>query len=92
MSNSVVFLLIAVGLSVLGATAVWLHGRPRRNPRHTDDFGATLRALSESQRARGHQARRPSHGATDRTDAGTATPPAMSPRDPRRARGPRPGA
>lgn len=82
MSNSVVFLLIAVGLSALGATAVWLHGHPRRTRRHGDDLGATLRALSEAQRnTRDRTAPRPD-----------ATPPAMSPRDPRRAKEPRPGA
>ncbi len=86
MSNSVVFLLIAVGLSVLGATAVWLHGRPRRNPRHANDFGATLRALSEAQRTRDGRPLRPGDASAD------GAPPAMSPRDPRRARETRPGA
>ena len=46
MSNSVVFLLIAVGLSGIGTTAVWWHGRPRRSRTENNDFGATLRALS----------------------------------------------
>lgn len=83
MSNSVVFLLIAVGLSVLGATAVWLHGRPRRHHHDAGDFSATLRTLAQTQRSSD-----PSR---------TAQPvepkaPTMSPRDPRRSREQRPGA
>ncbi len=47
MSNSVVFLLIAVGLSFLGSIAVWLHGRPRRaRGSSVDHFNRGLQALS----------------------------------------------
>ena len=49
MSNSVVFLLIAVGLSVLGTLAVWLHGRPRRSRSSVDVFNRSLRALSTNE-------------------------------------------
>jgi hypothetical protein len=84
-SNSVVFLLIAVGLSVIGATAVWLHGRPRRNRRHTDDFGATLRALSQTQIQRDAESARGTRPADPKA-------PSMSPRDPRRSRESGPGA
>jgi hypothetical protein len=45
-SNSVLFLLVAVGLSVIGTTAVWLHGRPRRPKSSVDHFAQNLRALS----------------------------------------------
>jgi hypothetical protein len=48
MSNSVVFLLIAVGLSLLGTLAVWLHGRPRRRS-SVDVFSRSLRALSTNE-------------------------------------------
>jgi hypothetical protein len=48
MSNSVVFLLIAVGLSILGSLVVWVHGRPRRPRSSVDHFNAGLRALSSS--------------------------------------------
>ncbi len=47
MSNSVLFLLLAFGLSVIGATAVWLHGRPRRH-RRGPDLNDTLRALAQT--------------------------------------------
>jgi hypothetical protein len=77
MSNSVVFLLIAVGLSVLGTTAVWLHGRPRRGRRENADFGATLRALSSTRHASD-----PSNGVRPLAPK----PPARSPRDPRATR------
>ena len=77
MSNSVLFLLLAFGLSVLGATAVWLHGRPRRHARHGADFNTTLRALAESRRPAP-----PRRGATSVEPA----PPARSPRDPRRSK------
>jgi hypothetical protein len=46
MSNSVVFLLIAVGLSAFGSLIVWLHGRPRRIRSSVDHFHRGLRALS----------------------------------------------
>jgi hypothetical protein len=52
MSNSVVFLLIAVGLSILGSLVVWVHGRPRRPRSSVDHFNAGLRALSSSDRRR----------------------------------------
>jgi hypothetical protein len=46
-SNSVVFLLIAVGLSILGSLAVWVHGRPRRaRGSSVDHFHRGLQALS----------------------------------------------
>jgi hypothetical protein len=77
MSNSVLFLLLAFGLSVLGATAVWLHGRPRRNARHGADFNTTLRALAETRR---QMPPRPGDIPVD------PTPQARSPRDPRRSK------
>ncbi len=82
MSNSVVFLLIAVGLSVLGTTAVWLHGRPRRSRRANTDFGTTLRVLSETHRP-----------PATRHSAQPADPdtPGFARRDPRPSRGSRPG-
>jgi len=83
MSNSVVFLLIAVGLSAIGVTAVWLHGRPRRNRRANADLGETLRALSATQRTS-----RPMNGAHPVDPKA----PTMSPRDPRRSKEPRPGS
>lgn len=87
MSNSVVFLLIAVGLSVLGATAVWLHGHPRRSRHRPNDLGETLRVLSQTQRSSGlHRPAQPVDPTVD------PKAPAMSPRDPRRSREPRPGA
>src|SRR5690606_12235957 len=46
MSNSVLFLLIAVGLSVLGTLVVWLQGRPRRPRSSVDMFNQSLRALA----------------------------------------------
>jgi hypothetical protein len=46
MSNSIVFLSIAVGLSVLGSLIVWIHGRPRRKGSSVDHFNRGLRALS----------------------------------------------
>lgn len=82
MSNSVVFLLIAVGLSVIGATAVWLHGRPRRHRNENHDFGATLRALGET--------RRPTNGPTGVRPLDPVSP-ARSPRDPRRVKDSDPG-
>jgi hypothetical protein len=48
MSNSVVFLLIAVGLSAVGTLLVWLHGRPRRPRSSVDHFSRSLRALSHN--------------------------------------------
>ena len=81
MSNSVVFLLIAVGLSVVGATAVWLHGLPRRHRNENHDFGATLRALGEARRPTGPTGVRPMDTAQ----------PARSPRDPRRPKDSDPG-
>jgi hypothetical protein len=45
MSNSVLFLLVAVGLSVVGTLAVWLHSRPRRSRSSVDQFSQSLRAL-----------------------------------------------
>jgi hypothetical protein len=80
MSNSVVFLLIALGLSVVGTTAVWLHGRPRRGRRDNGDLGATLRALS----------------ATHKPPVGRGGPPTADAqpavrRDPRPSREARPG-
>jgi len=77
MSNSVLFLLLAFGLSVLGATAVWLHGRPRRNRRGGTDFNATLRALGET---------RPGADTPRGVRPLDSTPPPRSPRDPRRSR------
>jgi hypothetical protein len=47
-SNSVVFLVIAVGLSVLGSFVVWLHGRPRRTRSSVDHFNRGLQALSSN--------------------------------------------
>jgi hypothetical protein len=49
MSNSVVFLLIAVGLSLLGTFVVWLHGRPRRSKSSVDVFNRSLRALATNE-------------------------------------------
>ncbi len=46
MSNSVLFLLAAVALSIVGTFAVWLHGRPRRPKSSVDHFAQNLRALS----------------------------------------------
>ena len=83
MSNSVAFLLIAFGLSALGATAVWLHGRPRRTRRENNDFGATLRALSESRRASA-----PARGVRPLDP----NAPTMSARDPRRSKESGPGS
>ena len=83
MSNSVVFLLIALGLSVLGATVVWLHGRPQRNRRDNNDFGATLRALSENRRSS-----EPTNGVRPIDPKASAA----SPRDPRPSKGTRPGS
>ena len=77
MSNSVLFLLLAFGLSVVGATAVWLHGHPRKSHRRGPDFNATLRALSETR-----ESAAPTSGV--RPIDGTA--PARSPRDPRSSR------
>jgi hypothetical protein len=76
-SNSVLFLLLAFGLSVLGATAVWLHGRPRRHQRNGVDFNDTLRALAATRR-----------GSEPPNGVGAVDPvgPARSPRDPRRSR------
>ena len=77
MSNSVLFLLLAFGLSVLGGTAVWLHGRPSRRRSSGPDFNATLRALAETR-----PGARPSRSVGPLDPA----PPPRSPRDPRRAR------
>jgi hypothetical protein len=77
MSNSVLFLLLAFGLSVLGATAVWLHGRPSRSRRSGPDFNATLRALAET---------RDGAAAPRSVRPLDTAPPPRSPRDPRRAR------
>jgi len=52
MSNSVVFLLIAVGLSLLGTFVVWLHGRPRRPKSSVDVFNRSLRALATNETQR----------------------------------------
>jgi hypothetical protein len=46
MSNSIVFLMIAVGLSVLGSLVVWIHGRIRRRGTSVDHFNRGLRALA----------------------------------------------
>jgi len=62
MSNSVVFLLIAVGLSVLGTCAVWLHGRPRRSRSSVELFNRSLQALA----ANDTQRREPLSGVTVR--------------------------
>ena len=83
MSNSVAFLLVAFGLSAFGATAVWLHGRPRRNRRENNDFGATLRALSESRRSS-----MPASGVRPQDP----NAPPMSARDPRRSKESGPGS
>ena len=82
MSNSVVFLLIALGLSVLGTTAVWLHGRPRRSRRDNADLGATLRALSAT-----HKPPAPRGGA----HPADPDAPGLTRRDPRPSRESRPG-
>jgi hypothetical protein len=73
MSNSVVFLLIAVGLSILGSLVVWVHGRPRRPRSSVDHFNAGLRALSSSDRRR-----EPLSGVTVRV-AGTHDPEDVEP-------------
>ncbi len=49
MSDSVLFLLLALALMVIGGGAVYLHGRgPRRKRQsnHTDDLRRSLDALS----------------------------------------------
>ena len=88
MSNSVVFLLIAVGLSVLGTTAVWLHGRPRRSRRESADLGATLRALSATHKPpTSRHAPGPRGGTAPGVDHAAGAPR----RDPRPSREARPG-
>jgi len=67
MSNSVVFLLIAVGLSVLGTCAVWLHGRPRRSRSSVELFNRSLQALAGNDQQR----REPLSGVTLRRPDGT---------------------
>jgi hypothetical protein len=93
-SNSVLFLLAAVGLSVIGTCAVWLHGRPRRPKSSVDHFAQSLHALS-MQRGR----REAPSGVTPlppratRPVAATVPEPARRPRSPRpSAEGTRPGA
>jgi hypothetical protein len=92
MSNSVVFLLIAVGLSMLGTLVVWLHGRPRRSRSSVDVFNRSLRALSTND-----SQREPLSGVTvrpidDSTDADAEDPVSASHHDADqpRARAPRP--
>ena len=46
MSNSVLFLLVAVVLSTVGTLGVWLHGRPRRPRSSVDHYAHHLRAIS----------------------------------------------
>lgn len=67
MSNSVVFLLIAVGLSVLGTCAVWLHGRPRRSQSSVELFNRSLQALGGTDKP----PREPLSGVTIRRPDGT---------------------
>jgi hypothetical protein len=88
MSNSVVFLLIAVGLSVLGTTAVWLHGRPRRSRRESADLGATLRALSATHKPPASRSAPGSRGGAQPPTDDTA---GAARRDPRPSREARPG-
>jgi hypothetical protein len=82
MSNSVLFLLVAVGLSVVGTVAVWLHSRPRRSRSSVDQFAQSLRVIGA------HQERsEPLSGVTPLPPESTAKPAA-----PRRREGTRPGS
>jgi hypothetical protein len=45
-SNSILFLVAALGLSVVGTVGVWLHGRPRRPRSSVDHYAHHLRNIS----------------------------------------------